>query len=59
MGLKYYGCTRCQEQHFEGQPLYEQHIMWQDKHSVRESEFRSLKDIEDLDARMGKKGQGK
>ena len=30
-----YGCVQCQQYHFEGDPLYTEHIMRQDKHGLK------------------------
>ena len=30
-----YGCVRCQVVHFEGSPLYKQHLTYQSKHGIR------------------------
>lgn len=30
-----YGCTRCQQIHEVGDPLYADHLYWQDKHGVK------------------------
>lgn len=34
--MTYYGCTKCQKHHYSDEPIYKQHIYFQDKHSIRE-----------------------
>lgn len=34
--IRYYGCTLCQAYHEEGQPLYEDHKLFQSKHGIEE-----------------------
>jgi hypothetical protein len=29
-----YGCVRCQQRHYTGQPIYQQHILHQSKHGI-------------------------
>lgn len=33
--LEYYGCVKCQKFHYKPQPIYKDHIFFQDKHSIR------------------------
>ena len=33
---QYYGCVQCRQHHYEGQPLFEEHIWWQTVEGVRE-----------------------
>jgi hypothetical protein len=49
--VSYYGCVRCQVQHFEDTDaeLYKAHIMWQSKHGVKDFH----ESIEDRAARYG------
>ena len=32
---RYYGCVKCQVYHYDDEPLFEAHIMRQDKHGIR------------------------
>jgi len=34
--IAYYGCTRCQCQHFEGTRLFQEHLHWQSRHGIQE-----------------------
>ena len=34
--ISYYGCVKCQVQHFEDEPIYKQHILRQSKHGIQE-----------------------
>lgn len=36
--VNYYGCVKCQQQHFEDtqSKLYKDHIMWQSKHGIQQ-----------------------
>lgn len=42
--IRYYGCCLCQRNHFEGTPLFKEHLWHQSKHSIqtmsREAYFR-------------------
>ena len=29
-----YGCVKCQEIHYEGQPIYREHLLYQSKHGI-------------------------
>lgn len=33
--IHYYGCTVCQQFHRKGEPLYPEHLYYQDKHGIR------------------------
>ena len=35
-GVNYYGCCKCQAQHFEGESLYQEHLMSQSKHGIQQ-----------------------
>ena len=34
--VKEFGCVLCQKWHREGEPLYQDHILFQSKHGIRE-----------------------
>jgi hypothetical protein len=34
--IRYYGCVKCQAYHFEGEPLFQEHILDQSKHGIQQ-----------------------
>ena len=48
--IEYYGCVRCQINHFEDELLFDQHIGNQSKHGVKTMSYQVL--LEQREARM-------
>ena len=49
--INYYGCVKCQDYHYEPEPIYQDHILSQSKHGLFKTTFRQYRHLLEIPER--------
>ena len=49
MTIKYYGCVKCQTNHYENEDIYSEHLNYQSKHGIQYISAKELFYISEYD----------